>query len=235
MRHQQKGFRLGRTAAHRKATLSAMSTALIKHKRITTTHAKAKALRVYVEPLISRAKDDTTHNRRQVFRRLQDKYAVTELFGDIATRVGERPGGYTRIVKIGQRGGDSASMAIIELVDYNDVKPTGAGGTARKTRRSRSRKGAGKATAAASASAEVAADHETDVVDEVTNQADVVDDVTDDAMDVVEAADDTVSGADAATDLADPSEGVSEITEEGTESTDGETPDKEGDKEGDKA
>ena len=221
MRHQQKGFKLGRTAAHRKATLSAMSTALIKHKRITTTHAKAKALRVYVEPLISRAKDDTTHNRRQVFRRLQDKYAVTELFGDIATRVGERPGGYTRIVKIGQRGGDSASMAIIELVDYNDVKPTGAGGTARKTRRSRSRKGAGKAAAATSASpVDKAADQTTDVVDVVTGAADVVD----------EAADEAVSGAGADAELADTSEGAAEITEEDTESEDGEESDDQADK-----
>ena len=151
MRHQQKGFKLGRTAAHRKATLSAMSTALIKHKRITTTHAKARALRMFVEPLISRAKDDTTHNRRQVFRRLQDKHAVTELFGDVAERVGTRPGGYTRIVKIGQRAGDSAAMAIIELVDYNDIKPEGSSSGRRKTRRSRSRRGGAGSAAAAQA------------------------------------------------------------------------------------
>lgn len=188
-----------------------MSTALIKHKRITTTHAKAKALRVYVEPLISRSKDDTTHNRRQVFRHLQDKYAVTELFGDIATRVGERPGGYTRIVKIGQRGGDSAPMAIIELVDYNDVKPTGAGGAVRKTRRSRSRKGAGQATAAAS----------TAVVDESADTAaDVADEVADDTADVVDDAE-----------SAGPTEVVDDVeADEGTESEGGEAADEDSEK-----
>lgn len=156
MRHQRKGFKLGRTASHRRATMSAMSAALIKHKRISTTHAKAKALRMYVEPLISRAKEDTMHNRRQVFRRLQDKSAVTELFADIATRVGDRPGGYTRIVKVGQRGGDAAPMAVIELVDYNDIKPEGGSSRRRKTRRSRSRRGSGKAAATVEAATEPA-------------------------------------------------------------------------------
>lgn len=175
MRHQQKGFKLGRTAAHRKATLSALSTALIRHKRITTTHAKAKALRLYIEPIINRAKDDTTHNRRQAFRRLQDKHAVTELFGDVASRIGERPGGYTRIVKIGQRGGDAAPMAIIELVDYNDVKPEGAAGTKRKTRRSRGRRGGGaKAGAAVAETAATAtAVDEADVDEADVDEAEV--------------------------------------------------------------
>ncbi len=138
MRHQHKGFKLGRTSAHRKATLAALANALIRHKRITTTLTKAKALRMYVEPLINRAKDDTMHNRRQVFRYLQDKSSVTELFGEIAGRIEGRAGGYTRVVKLGQRAGDSADMAVIELVDYNDVRPEGAGGTKRRrTRRSR--------------------------------------------------------------------------------------------------
>ena len=97
MRHQKKGFKLGRTHSHRKATLSALSNALIIHKRITTTLPKARALRMHVEPIINRAKEDSTHNRRQVFRYLQDKRAVTELFGDVAQKVGDRPGGYTRI------------------------------------------------------------------------------------------------------------------------------------------
>ena len=113
MRHQRKRHRIGRTHAHRKATLAALSTALIKHKRITTTLAKAKALRSFVEPLINRAKEDSTHNRRQVFRHLQDKHAVTELFGDVAAQVGDRPGGYTRVVKLGFRAGDAAEMAMI--------------------------------------------------------------------------------------------------------------------------
>lgn len=140
MRHGQKGYKLGRTHAHRKATLAALSTALIKHKRIRTTLTKAKALRTYVEPLITRSKDDTTHNRRQVFRYLQDKYAVTELFSEVSDKVGDRNGGYTRIVKLGQRGGDGSEMAIIELVDFNDSEPSGG-----KTRRSgRTRRGGGK-------------------------------------------------------------------------------------------
>ena len=139
MRHQRKGFKLGRTKAHRDATLASLSTALIKHKAIRTTLTKAKALRMYVEPLITRSKTDTTHNRRQVFRHLQNKYAVTELFGEIAAQVGDRPGGYTRIVKLGQRAGDGAEMALIELVDYNDVKPEGS-----SSGRSRTRRGGGK-------------------------------------------------------------------------------------------
>ncbi|MEQ9104196.1 MAG: 50S ribosomal protein L17 [Rhodothermales bacterium] len=156
MRHQHKGFKLGRTSSHRKATLSALSTALIRHKRIETTITKAKALRMFVEPIINRAKADTTHNRREVFRALQDKHAVTELFTDIAGRISDRPGGYTRIIKLGQRAGDSAEMAVIELVDYNDVRPDGAaGGSKKKTRRGgsgggRRRKG-GDAQAAAPA------------------------------------------------------------------------------------
>lgn len=150
MRHQIKGFKLGRTRAHRKATLAALSNALIRHKRIKTTVTKAKALRMYVEPIINRAKDDSTQNRRQVFRHLQDKESVKELFGDVAEKIGDRPGGYTRIVKLGQRAGDSAEMAIIELVDYNDIKPEGSStGSLQKTRRSRRRKGSGNAPEAA--------------------------------------------------------------------------------------
>lgn len=150
MRHQNTTKKLGRTAAHRKATLAAMATALIEHKRIETTLPKAKALRSYVEPIINRAKEDTTANRRQVFRRLHSKEAVKELFGDIASQIGDRPGGYTRIVKLGLRQGDAAEIAVIELVDYNDVQPDGAKGSKKKTRRSggRSRrKSSGQAAA----------------------------------------------------------------------------------------
>ena len=151
MRHGNKIKKLGRTHAHRKATMAALSTALIEHKRITTTLPKAKALRTFVEPIINRAKEDTTQNRRQVFRRLQSKEAVKSLFGEIAEVLGDRPGGYTRVVKLGQRAGDAAEMAIIELVDFNDVKPEG-GSTKRKTRRSR-RRSSDDATAAAPAAA----------------------------------------------------------------------------------
>lgn len=137
MRHQKKRHRIGRGHAHRKATLAALSNALIRHKHITTTLPRAKALRVYVEPLINRAKEDTTHNRRQVFRHLQDKESIKELFGEISDKISQRPGGYTRVVKLGQRAGDGAQMAMIELVDYNDVRPGGerGGGRQRRTRR----------------------------------------------------------------------------------------------------
>ncbi len=138
MRHQKNRHRLGRTASHRSATLAALSNALIKHKRITTTVQKAKALRVFVEPIINRTKEDNTANRRQAFRHLQDKESIKELFGDIAEKVADRQGGYTRIIKLGARAGDSAELAMIELVDYNDVRPGGleGGGRRRRTRRS---------------------------------------------------------------------------------------------------
>ena len=137
MRHNKKFNHLGRTADHRKAMLTNMAISLIKHKRITTTLAKAKALKKFVEPLITRSKNDTTTSRRVVFRYLQDKYAVTELFKEISTKVADRPGGYTRIIKLGIRKGDAAEMAFIELVDYDEnmAKPPKA--AAKKTRRSR--------------------------------------------------------------------------------------------------
>lgn len=131
---------MGRTASHRRATLSALSGALIRHKQITTTLAKAKALRLYIEPLITRAREDTTHNRREVFRHLMDKQAVTELFEEIAEKVGDRPGGYTRVLRLGQRSGDAAEMAIIELVDYNESEPTTRRPRRRRTRRGRRRR-----------------------------------------------------------------------------------------------
>ncbi len=120
MRHNKKFNHLSRTKAHRDALLSNMASSLILHKRIFTTLAKAKALRVYVEPLITKAKDDTTHSRRVVFSYLGNKYAVTELFKEVATKVGDRPGGYTRILKTGNRLGDNAQTCFIELVDYNE-------------------------------------------------------------------------------------------------------------------
>ena len=135
MKHGKKILKIGRTAAHRKATLQSMSAALLEHKRITTTFGKAKALRRFVEPIITTAKDDSTHARRLAFKKLNDKEAVKRLYGEVAPQVGDRPGGYTRIVKLGQRGGDAAEMAIVELVDFNDVRPEGSGGSKKKTRR----------------------------------------------------------------------------------------------------
>ena len=120
MRHNKKFNHLGRTASHRNAMLANMAISLIMHKRITTTLAKAKALKMYVEPLITRSKDDTTNSRRVVFSYLQDKYAVTELFKEISVKIADRPGGYTRIIKTGNRLGDNAEMCFIELVDYDD-------------------------------------------------------------------------------------------------------------------
>ena len=139
MRHGKKFNHLSRKAAHRKAMLANMACSLIEHKRIKTTLAKAKALRVYVEPLISKSKVDTTHSRRTVFSYLKQKEAITELFSDIATKVADRPGGYTRILKLSNRLGDNAQMAFIELVDYNEGYTTDKP-TRKKARRAKSKK-----------------------------------------------------------------------------------------------
>ena len=136
MRHNKKFNHLGRTASHRSAMLANMAISLIMHKRITTTLAKAKALKKYVEPLITRSKDDTTNSRRVVFSYLQNKFAVTELFKVISEKVANRPGGYTRIIKLGTRQGDAAEMCFIELVDF-DENMAKAPKAAKKTRRSR--------------------------------------------------------------------------------------------------
>ena len=136
MRHNKKFNHLGRTASHRSAMLANMAISLIMHKRITTTLAKAKALKKYVEPLITRCKDDSTNSRRVVFRYLQNKYALKELFGEVAAKVGDRPGGYTRIIKLGTRQGDAAETAFIELVDFDENMAKTAK-AAKKTRRSR--------------------------------------------------------------------------------------------------
>ncbi len=151
MRHGKKFNHLGRTADHRRAMLANMTISLIMHKRITTTLAKAKALKKYAEPLITRCKEDTTNSRRVVFSYLQNKYAVTELFKEIAPKVGDRPGGYTRIIKLGARKGDGADIAFIELVDF-DENMAKAPKAAKKTRRSR--KAAPKAEAPVAAAEE---------------------------------------------------------------------------------
>ncbi|RFZ95506.1 50S ribosomal protein L17 [Mucilaginibacter conchicola] len=147
MRHGKKVNHLGRTDSHRKAMMSNMASSLILHKRITTTLAKAKALRVYVEPLLTKSKNDTTHSRRTVFSYLQDKDTVNILFREIAEKIANRPGGYTRIVKLENRLGDNAEMAIIELVDYNTVY--GKDVEAKTEKKSRRRGGSGKGKAAA--------------------------------------------------------------------------------------
>ena len=139
MRHAKKNNHLSRKAPHRKAMLSNMSCSLIKHKRIKTTIAKAKALKTYVEPLITKSKNDTTHSRRIVFSYLKQKEVVTELFGDIATKVSDRSGGYTRIIKIGNRIGDNSKMCYIELVDFNNVYLKDSSEIKSKRRRSRSK------------------------------------------------------------------------------------------------
>jgi large subunit ribosomal protein L17 len=141
MRHGKKLNHLSRKAPHRKAMMANMASSLILHKRINTTLAKAKALRVFVEPLLTKSKEDTTHSRRTVFAYLKDKVAVSELFRDVSVKIADRPGGYTRIIKLGNRLGDNAEMALIELVDYNenlkkDAKPK----TEKKTRRAGSKK-----------------------------------------------------------------------------------------------
>ncbi len=152
MRHGKKVNHLSRTDSHRRAMLANMASSLILHKRITTTLAKAKALRVYVEPIITRSKDDTTHSRRTVFSYLQNKDVVSILFRDIAAKVANRPGGYTRILKMGNRLGDNASMALIELVDYNEIYTLGEGTAEKKTTRRRGSKSK-KADSPASAKA----------------------------------------------------------------------------------
>ena len=148
MRHNKKFNHLGRTNTHRDAMLSNMACSLIKHKRIFTTLAKAKALRKFVEPLITKSKEDTTNSRRVVFSYLQDKYAVTELFKEVSQKIGDRPGGYTRILKTGNRLGDNAAMCFIELVDYNENMLKEAPKKATKTRRSRKKSTAAEAPAA---------------------------------------------------------------------------------------
>ena len=165
MRHQKRGRKLGRTKAHRKRTLAALSSALIEHKRITTTTAKAKALRPFIEPLITRAKEDTHHNRQQVFRHLQDKQAVRELFDEVGQQAAGRPGGYTRIVKLGQRSGDGAEVSMVELVDYNDVRPEGSAGGSSRTRR-----GGGRGRRRSSKRQEPTGEAETETAEEETGE-----------------------------------------------------------------
>src|SRR5580658_7848396 len=155
MRHGDKINNLGRTASHRRALLSNLAIQLITHKKIVTTLAKAKSLRTYVEPLITKAKDNTTHQRRVVFSYLQDKEVVTEPFSTVAAKIAGRPGGYTRIIKLGTRVGDNAETALIELVDFNEIYGKGKG-EAKEATGKRTRRAGGKKKAAAAEGAEAA-------------------------------------------------------------------------------
>ena len=177
MRHRKSFNHLGRTSSHRKAMLSNMATSLILHKRINTTVAKAKALRGYVEPLITKSKEDTTHSRRVVFSYLKDKFAVTELFRNISGKVADRPGGYTRIIKLGKRLGDNAEMAMIELVDYNELLINDKSKKAKSTRRRRG--GAKKKTEEVSPVAEAT------TTDDIVEDA-VVEEVVEEVKEAVE-------------------------------------------------
>ncbi|MEQ9187989.1 MAG: 50S ribosomal protein L17 [Cryomorphaceae bacterium] len=165
MRNRNKINQLGRTASHRNALMMNLANALITHKRISTTLAKAKALRGYVEPLITKSKDDTTHSRRLVFRHLQNKEAVAELFREVGPKVADRPGGYTRIIKTGFRSGDSAEMCMIELVDFNEVYTSDSKESAAKKTR-RSRRGSGGGAKAASPAAEAKTDAKAAIVED---------------------------------------------------------------------
>ena len=166
MRHNKKFNHLGRKTAHRKAMLANMASSLIVHKRITTTVAKAKALRMYVEPLITKSKKDSTHSRRIVFSYLQDKEAVSELFREVAGKIADRPGGYTRVLKTGNRLGDNAEMCIIELVDYNEAM-LAAKEEAAAPKKRRSRRGGAKKTEAAAPATEATVADEVEVVEDV--------------------------------------------------------------------
>ncbi len=156
MRHGKKVMHLGRKTAHRKSMLANMACSLIEHKRINTTLTKAKALKQFIEPIVTKSKSDTTHNRRLAFSSLRDKTAVTELFREVAAKVGDRPGGYTRIIKLGNRLGDNADMAMIELVDFNELYTT----EDKTKKKSRRRGGKSKSTAPATPPAEAVVEEE---------------------------------------------------------------------------
>jgi len=229
MRHGKKFNHLGRTKPHRKAMLSNMASSLILHKRIVTTVAKAKALRGFVEPLITKAKEDTTHSRRVVFSYLQNKESVNALFDDVSDKVAQRPGGYTRILKTGNRLGDNADMCVMELVDYNEALLKEAKPAKVKTRRSRRGKGKAAATATAGAAAtEAVVDTEAaveEVVEEVSEQveeanqaADQVTEEVEEAAEVVEESATEVKAEETETEESS-EETVSEATEMEDEST----------------
>ena len=170
MRHGIKGKKLSRTSAHKKRTMQALSMALIKEHRIVTTLAKAKELRRYVEPLITRAKEDTHHNRKQVFSSLQNNEAVNLLFSEVGPKSKDRPGGYTRVIKAGFRKGDGAELAVVELVDYNDIKPEGSSNKSSKKRTRRAGK-SNTPTSSAKSANEPDKESNSDIADEKSEDA----------------------------------------------------------------
>ena len=206
MRHGKKFNHLGRKTAHRKAMLSNMACSLIEHKRIKTTVAKAKALRKFVEPLITKSKTDTTHSRRIVFSHLRQKEVVTELFGDVASKVATRNGGYTRILRIGNRLGDNAEMCFIELVDYNETYVTDK--PKKKTKSTRRSGGAKKASASTPAVEEAV------VVEETTSEETVVEETK--TEEVVEETTEAPAAEVVAEEIAEATEETSEVKEEET-------------------
>ncbi|MBL7826499.1 MAG: 50S ribosomal protein L17 [Saprospiraceae bacterium] len=216
MRHGDKVNNLGRTMAHRRALLANLAISLIEHKRIVTTLAKAKALRVYIEPLVTKAKDNTTHQRRVVFSYLQNKEAVKELFDTVVEKVGDRPGGYVRVIKMGFRRGDGAETAMIEFVDFNETYQPNAGKvkTAKKTRRGGSKKVAAGAVAEEPAApvVEAAAEEANEVVAEVEEAVAPVEEVVAAAEETVEVAAEEVADVAAETEAA-----VEEVVAEATE------------------
>ena len=207
MRHGKKFNHLSRKTAHRKAMLSNMACSLIEHKRIKTTLAKAKALRKFVEPLITKSKTDTTHSRRIVFSHLRQKEVVTELFGDIASKVATRDGGYTRILRIGNRLGDNAQMCFIELVDYNETYVTEK--TKKKTKSTRRSSGGAKKVSAATPAAEEAV-----VVEETTSDETILEESK--AEEVVTEKTEAPATEDLAEEKAEATEEASEVNEEET-------------------
>lgn len=183
MRHNNKILKVGKNASHRSAMLSNMACSLIEHKRINTTLPKARALRRYVEPLLTKSKDDTTHSRRVVFSTLQNKEVVTELFRDVAPKIADRPGGYTRIIKTGFRKGDGAEMALIELVDFNEIY-----GQEEKKKTRRSRRGTGTPAAkTASTAKDTVKENVESVADKVEEVVDTVAEVAEEVKEKVEA------------------------------------------------
>ena len=228
MRHRKKFNHLSRTSAHRKAMLANMASSLILHKRITTTTAKAKELRTFVEPIITRSKEDSTHSRRMVFKNLRDKYAVSELFREVATKIAERPGGYNRIIKLGNRLGDNADMCIIELVDYNE-NLLAEKATATKSKSTRRRRGGKKTESvdetAAAISTEVseAGEEVEEIVESVAEESIVEAEVSTEPE--AEIKEETVAEAEA------PAEPEVEVKTEETEETGEAKPEEDEDKE----
>ncbi|MCP4121806.1 MAG: 50S ribosomal protein L17 [Bacteroidetes bacterium] len=212
MRHGKKFNHLGRKKGHRRALMANLASALIEHKRIQTTWAKAKALRVYLEPLVTKAKDNTTHSRRVVFSYLQNKYAVQELFNTVAGKIGDRPGGYLRIVRLGSRFGDAAEMALIEFVDFNETyvteKKAGKGAAKKKrTRRGKSKAGAAEGTTTQTA---------VETAEVVEEAAPVVEDVIAEAEEAVADAEAAIAEVETAVEaaVAEAEEVVEDVAEE---------------------